>query len=70
MTKGWGHSLYTDALRLAMEAGAKQFGLFHHNQDRTDKDQDRIVADCRRIVEKEKLKTRCFALEPEEEITL
>ena len=70
MTKGWGHSLYTDALRLAMEAGAKQLGLFHHNQDRTDKEQDRIVADCRRIAEKEKIKTTCFALEPEEEITL
>jgi phosphoribosyl 1,2-cyclic phosphodiesterase len=70
MTKGWGHSLYTDALRLAMEAGAKRFGLFHHNQDRTDKEQDRIVADCRRIAEKEKIKTTCFALMPEEEITL
>lgn len=70
MTKGWGHSLYTDALRLAMEAGVKQFGLFHHNQDRTDKDQDRIVADCRHIAEKEKKAITCFALEPEKEIIL
>lgn len=70
MTKGWGHSLYTDALRLAMEAGVKQFGLFHHNQDRTDKEQDRIVADCRRIAEKEKKTITCFALEPEKEIIL
>ena len=70
MTKGWGHSLYTDALRLALEAGVKQFGLFHHNQERTDKEQDRIVADCRRIAEQEKATIRCFALEPEKEIIL
>jgi phosphoribosyl 1,2-cyclic phosphodiesterase len=70
MTKGWGHSLYTDALRLAMEAGAKRFGLFHHNQDRTDTEQDRIVEDCRRIAEKETTKITCFALEPEKEIIL
>lgn len=70
MTKGWGHSLYTDALRLAMDAGAKQFGLFHHNQDRTDAAQDEIVDDCRRIAEGKKAQLKCFALEPDMEITL
>jgi phosphoribosyl 1,2-cyclic phosphodiesterase len=70
MTKGWGHSTYTDALRLAMDAKAKQFGLFHHNQDRTDAAQDEIVADCRRIARDRKAKLRCFALEPDMEIAL
>ncbi|MBS1192769.1 MAG: metal-dependent hydrolase [Nitrospirae bacterium] len=70
MTKGWGHSLYTDALRLAMEAKVKQFGLFHHNQDRTDAQQDKIVDDCRSIAKEKKAQLSCFALEPQMEISL
>jgi phosphoribosyl 1,2-cyclic phosphodiesterase len=61
MTKGWGHSLYTDALRLAMEAKVKQFGLFHHNQDRSDADLDRIVDDCNGIAKKGGSGPHCFA---------
>jgi phosphoribosyl 1,2-cyclic phosphodiesterase len=60
-TKGWGHSLYTDALRLALEAKVKQFGLFHHNQDRSDAELDRIVEDCSGIARKEKSALNCFA---------
>ena len=70
MTKGWGHSPYTDALRLAMDAGAKQFGLFHHNQDRTDAAQDEIVEDCRGIVLKEHKQVQCFAAQAGMEIVL
>ncbi len=51
VTKGWGHSLYTDALQLALEAKVKQFGLFHHNQDRSDAELDRIVDGCRSMVQ-------------------
>ncbi|HYA88099.1 MAG TPA: MBL fold metallo-hydrolase [Nitrospirota bacterium] len=61
ITKGWGHSLYTDALRLAMEAKVRQFGLFHHNQDRSDADLDRIVDDCSSIAKKGRSGLRCFA---------
>jgi hypothetical protein len=53
-----------------MDAGAKQFGLFHHNQDRTDAAQDEIVDDCRRIAGSRKTKLECFALEPDREIML
>jgi phosphoribosyl 1,2-cyclic phosphodiesterase len=60
LTKGWGHSVYTDALRLARETGAKQFGLFHINQERTDQDMDRIVDECNRIVKEEGSGPRCF----------
>jgi len=43
----WGHSVYTDALDLALKAGAKTLGLFHLNQERTDQQMDDIVQDCR-----------------------
>jgi phosphoribosyl 1,2-cyclic phosphodiesterase len=69
-TKGWGHSLYTDALRLALEANAKQFGLFHHNQERSDAEQDRIVEDCRRIVKDRNSPLACYAMEAGMEIVL
>jgi phosphoribosyl 1,2-cyclic phosphodiesterase len=61
MTKGWGHSVYTDALRLALDAEVGQFGLFHHNQERSDADLDLMVDDCRRIVGKENKSLQCFA---------
>ncbi len=43
----WGHSVYTDALDLAQKAGVKKLGLFHLSQDRTDRQMDKIVKDCR-----------------------
>lgn len=58
----WGHSTYTDALRLASEAEVKRFGLFHHNQERTDKEIDQIVSKCREIITKEKKSLECFAV--------
>ena len=33
-----------------MEAGVRQFALFHINQDRTDRAMDKIVDHCRRVV--------------------
>jgi phosphoribosyl 1,2-cyclic phosphodiesterase len=44
----WGHSVYTDALHLAQQAAVKILGLFHLNQERTDRQMDSIVNDCRR----------------------
>jgi len=70
LTKGWGHSVYTDALRLALDAEVGQFGLFHHNQERTDADLDKMVDDCRRIVEKENRSLPCFAAQAGAEIKL
>ena len=46
----WGHSVYTDALELARQAAVKKLGLFHLNQERTDKEMDNIVDDCRRRI--------------------
>jgi len=47
LTRGWGHSTFADATDLAMEAGAKCLGLFHHDPNRTDDDLDRQVEFCR-----------------------
>jgi ribonuclease BN (tRNA processing enzyme) len=47
----WGHSSYTDALELAFASGARQLGLFHLNQERTDIQMDEILADCGKIVQ-------------------
>jgi phosphoribosyl 1,2-cyclic phosphodiesterase len=45
-TRGWGHSVYTEALDLALKANVKNFWLFHHNVERTDEDLGRMVEDC------------------------
>jgi phosphoribosyl 1,2-cyclic phosphodiesterase len=67
-TKKWGHSAYTEALRLALDAGVARLGLFHHNQDRTDDALDKIVADCRKKVGNQG--TDCFAMSQDTEIIL
>jgi phosphoribosyl 1,2-cyclic phosphodiesterase len=69
-TKRWGHSVYKDALRLALEARVKMFGLFHHNQERTDAELEVIVKDCRGIIKSNKGNLECFALCQETEIKL
>lgn len=70
LTKGWGHSTYTDALELAIQAGVKRFGLFHLNQDRPDSGVDAMVADCRRILEERGVAMECFAASQEMEFDL
>jgi phosphoribosyl 1,2-cyclic phosphodiesterase len=59
-TRGWGHSLYTDALELALKANVRKFGLFHHNVDRTDDVQDEILEDCKRIIKERGSKLECI----------
>lgn len=69
-TKMWGHTVYTDALQLALDADVKRFGLFHHNQNRTDRELDAMVKDCRDIVRSRKRKMRCFAVAQDQEIEI
>jgi ribonuclease BN (tRNA processing enzyme) len=47
---GWGHSTYTDAVELALEAEVEQLVLFHHRPERTDDDVDRCLEACRTLV--------------------
>jgi len=68
LTRRWGHSRYTDALQLAIDAGVAQLGLFHHNQERTDRDLEAMLEDCRRIAAGRP--PICFALHQGMEIVL
>jgi phosphoribosyl 1,2-cyclic phosphodiesterase len=58
----WGHSVYTDALALAQQAAVKKLGLFHLNQERTDKEMDDIVGDCKRIISEKGKNIECFGV--------
>lgn len=69
-TKTWGHSVYLDSLTLALKAGAKRFGLFHHNQERTDEQIDMMVLDCKRIIKEKGSDMECFAVAKDMEITV
>lgn len=48
-SRGWGHSVYTDAVRLGIEAGAERMLLWHINQDRMDDQADALQADARAV---------------------
>ncbi len=69
-TRGWGHSTYNDALRLALDAGVKKLGLFHHNQERFDADIDTMVDECRKITSQRGTGMECFAVSQLMELTL
>lgn len=58
----WGHSPYTSALRLALDAGVRRLGLFHLNQDRSDGEMDAIVSECRRQVKTAGSRLECLAV--------
>jgi phosphoribosyl 1,2-cyclic phosphodiesterase len=60
-TRGWGHSSYADATDLAIEAGVKQFALFHHDPDRSDDDLDYQLDGCRKRIAQAGAKTQCIA---------
>jgi len=60
--KNWGHSSYDRALELALQAGVKELGLFHHNQNRSDTELDAIVSDCRARVETSGSRLGIFAV--------
>jgi len=60
--KHWGHSSYMDALYLALDSGVKQFGLFHHHQQRTDDQIDAMVEKCRKHAARKRSSLHCFAV--------
>lgn len=61
-TVGWGHSAYTDALGLAGKAGVRTLGLFHQNQDRTDRQLDGLVNTARRHMTETGDRFECMAV--------
>ena len=48
--RGWGHSSYEEAVRLAVEAKAKRLILTHHDPSRTDAEVKRILQMARKLV--------------------
>jgi phosphoribosyl 1,2-cyclic phosphodiesterase len=69
-TRSWGHSVYKDALNLALAAGVKKLGLFHHNQERFDTGIDAIVNDCHEEISRSGKKMECFAVGQSMEIKI
>ncbi|MCK5804328.1 MAG: MBL fold metallo-hydrolase [Lentisphaeria bacterium] len=49
-SKGWGHSIYLETIRLALDAGVKQLVLWHINQDRTDEQADEMLVHAREVI--------------------
>jgi phosphoribosyl 1,2-cyclic phosphodiesterase len=45
--RGWGHSTFAQAVRLAEEAGVRRLSLFHHAPDRSDAELEAIAAELR-----------------------
>src|SRR5262249_55954116 len=43
----WGHSTPEDAMEIALAANAKRLALFHYAPERTDDEQDAILAEAR-----------------------
>ncbi|MBN1383032.1 MAG: MBL fold metallo-hydrolase [Deltaproteobacteria bacterium] len=66
----WGHSVYKDTLRLALDAKVKKLGLYHHNQDRTDSAIDEMVGNCNSIIAQHASSLECFAVYQDMEIRL
>lgn len=64
----WGHSTWEQALDLALKAEVRSLGLFHHNQDRFDRDVDRVVAECSRRAKRYGSKLKCFAVREGQEV--
>jgi phosphoribosyl 1,2-cyclic phosphodiesterase len=66
----FGHSVFSDAVKLGLLAGVKRLGLFHLNRERTDDQVDAMVLASRAIVRKSKGSMACVAIGNSFEITL
>jgi phosphoribosyl 1,2-cyclic phosphodiesterase len=42
---GWGHSTWTEGMRLCRKAGTKRLAIFHHDPDHDDNFMDRLAAE-------------------------
>jgi phosphoribosyl 1,2-cyclic phosphodiesterase len=50
--KGWGHTSCVTAVDLAIQAGARQLAIFHHDPAHSDSFVDEIVETCRRRIDR------------------
>ena len=68
--RGWGHSTWMDAIESAHTANAKLLALFHHDPMHDDDTLDRIVNDCRAVMQKRGMSFICFAAADSMQLTL
>jgi phosphoribosyl 1,2-cyclic phosphodiesterase len=62
--RGWGHSTYVEAARVARDAGAKQLILFHHDPHHDDKFMHSVLEEARRCFENTELAREGWTVEP------
>lgn len=60
LKRGWGHSCYIDTVHAAIDAGARQLYLFHHDPGHDDAAVGRILAHSQRIVRERGSALECF----------
>ncbi len=58
----WGHSSCADVIDLSIKAEIKELGLFHLNQERTDKEMDEIIKACKKNITEKGHNLNCFAV--------
>jgi ribonuclease BN (tRNA processing enzyme) len=58
---GWGHSSNLEAVRLALDCGARTLVLFHHHPDRDDDSVEQMLDECRTFVAREGSPLRVLA---------
>lgn len=59
-TRGWGHSTFSATVDLAIEAGVKRLGLFHHDPDRSDAALDAQLEICQERIRSAGSSLDCF----------
>jgi phosphoribosyl 1,2-cyclic phosphodiesterase len=62
LTRGWGHSTYGEAADLAIDAGVRQLGLFHHDPDRDDNELENQTRWCQERIQNSGRTVECFAV--------
>ena len=68
--RGWGHSTWSDALESAHEANVNLLALYHHDPMHDDDTLDRIVNECRAVMQQRGMHFVCFAAADNLELTL
>ncbi len=68
--RSWGHSSLTDACSLAIKSGAKKFGIFHNDPNRTDEMMDGFSGYCREKLIRPGFKTEFINIKEGLEIIL
>ncbi len=66
----WGHSTLDQVVSLAIEAGVKRLGLFHHNQNRTDGEIKKMESYVKDKIKEKGHKMECFMVRKGQEMWL